>query len=226
MNASIAMANGTGTDPAEALQRAKEARRIQSAGRWYLLLILLGATYPLIGAAMLAGPSLAPLPPAASVLLMIGLVTLGLATRKRIDRARERSVMRGVPNLSWPPLPAWITTVSIVATAALFAGAGALMWAGFALDTEDARPIAAAMLLMTAGFCWNARRLRLWEYAVAALGPASVMTLCLLKEPARLGDEVLPPMTVLFGVPFLIAGIFLRRRWRAFVAALPKEGDA
>lgn len=226
MNASVAMAKGSSTDPAEALQRAKDARRIQSAGRWYLLLILLGATYPFMGLAVLAGSLQAPLPRAASVMLMIGLFTLGMAARKRIDLARERAVTRGVPSLSWPPLPSWITIVSIVVAVALFVGAGALTWAGYSLDTEDNRPIAAALLLMSAGFCWNARRLRLWEYAVAAFGPASVMTLCLLMEPAQMEHEAEPLLYLLFGVPFLIAGLSLRRRWRAFVATLPKEGAA
>lgn len=232
MNASVAMANGADADPAEALQRAKEAKRIYSAGHWHSLMIVLGTAEILVGVYTALLPNIhwnlsSSSKVAIAVALYIVFVGGGLLMRQRFIRARQRAIARGEPHLAKPNLPRGTVIGGIAFGVAVVAAAASLTWLGYTEDIEDkAWPMTAILLGITTVMCWHGWRLRLWEYGVAATGSLAAAALCLLHDLAGLGDEVLPLMTVVFGVPFLIAGIFLRRRWRAFVAALPKEDAA
>ncbi|MCK6471710.1 MAG: hypothetical protein L6R28_08185 [Planctomycetes bacterium] len=229
MNASVAMMNGVDADPTDALQRAKDARRIQSAGRWYLLLIGLGIVETLFGLVVAIGPDLfesaPPLLP--EPLFPVCIFAFSFLVQHLFRKSRESAIARGEPKMTLPNAPGWATVTAITVFGALFTVLGILAWSGSPwIEKQGALPVAVAQLVIAIAFGWNGWRLRLWEYVLAGAGSISVATFCLLPDFAGLGDKALPMLGFAVAIPYLIAGIFLRRRWRAFVATLPKEGDA
>lgn len=217
-------------DPQGALALAFEARRMQSAGRWWVILFAVGAALLVTGLLFALKPDalLEGVDGRTRLWIFVGaevfFVGGGMWVRQILQRRASRAIEEGMPHAAWPAVPAAWTYAAIAAAVLLFVSSAWAIW--FEVVPNDDR---AAMLAWTGSFgfaalalAWHAWKLRFWEYAAAALAAGWVMFAIHGVSEANLAHSWMYMSPA--GLGFLVASWCLRRRWLA--ACKPEKVNA
>ncbi len=217
-------------DPQGALALAFEARRMQSAGRWWVILFAVGVAILVTGLMFALNPDalLEGVDGRTRIGVFVGaevlIVAGGMWLRQILQHRASRAIEEGMPHAAWPAVPGTLTYTAIGAAVLLFAVSAWAIWFD-ALPNEDL----AAMLAWSGSFglaalalAWQAWKLRFWEYAWAALAACWVMLAMHWVPEVNLVHSWMYMSPA--GLSFLLAGWCLRRRWRA--ACKPEKVNA